>query len=173
MRTKFTKHWTEESTTAFALEIAAGFVRFVARSLDHSSQADIAKRLGVSEGSVSQMLNKPGNLTVKRIVEYARRALQAKVTIVTYDDGDPENINGPIQPEVFLECWHRCGKPKDFSDLKVQPQPAYLTYQEFMIRPYQIEAKAATDQTQRHRYEIRSGVTVVGTSGTFRSMLNA
>ena len=175
MQNKLNKHWTEESTSAFAFELAAGFVRFIERSLDHLSQADIARRLNVSEGSVSQMINAPGNFTLKRIVEYARRALRAKVTILAYDDGDPENLKGPIQPEVFLECWNRCGKPKDFSEVGEQDDgPAYLMYEDFTrFQPYKVEARAETAHLQRQKFQFSSGITMVGTSSVvFGSMPN-
>jgi transcriptional regulator with XRE-family HTH domain len=173
MPNKLTKHWTEESTSAFAFELAAGFVRFVERGLDHLSQAEIAKRLGVSEGSVSQMLNKPGNFTLKRIVEYARRALRVKVTIIAYDDGDSENVNGPIQPEVFVECWNRCGKPRNFAEVSEHPAPTYLTYRDFRVRSYKIEAKAGTDYSQKQNYGLLDRVTTVGTPGLFGSVPHA
>ena len=50
------------------------------------------------------------------MTEYAR-ALNLKLTVVAYDDGDPDNDKGPINSEVFYECWKRQGKPRDFYDL--------------------------------------------------------
>jgi transcriptional regulator with XRE-family HTH domain len=76
------------------------------------SQAALAGKLGVSEGRVSQVLNNPGNLTLKKIVEYAR-ALGRKVSIVAYNDGDPDNRDGPVDAEIFATCWANAGKPTD------------------------------------------------------------
>ena len=77
------------------------------------NQAGLAKAMGVSEGRVSQILNNPGNLTLKTIVQ-AARALGYKASIVAYDDGDPGNHNGPVNAQIFELCWERAGCPTDF-----------------------------------------------------------
>jgi hypothetical protein len=63
------------------------------------------------------VLNHPGNITLRNIVEYAR-ALGLKVAVVAYDDGDPHNFDGPLDSEIFKSCWQIMGEPKDFFDLK-------------------------------------------------------
>ena len=60
----------------------------------------VAKILGVSKGRVSQIFNRPSNLKLEKIVEYARR-LNRKVAIVLYDDGDGRNKKGPILPQIY------------------------------------------------------------------------
>jgi plasmid maintenance system antidote protein VapI len=52
---------------------AFDFVTYVSSRLESGgvTQADLALRLGVTEGRVSQMLNAPGNLTLKQIVRLA------------------------------------------------------------------------------------------------------
>jgi transcriptional regulator with XRE-family HTH domain len=109
------KHWTETDVESYVYRIAFDFVAYVSELLETGSfsQAKLAERLGVTEGRVSQILNNPGNLTLKQIVKVAR-ALDRKVSIVTYDDDDPNNKNGPISAGVFLACWERVGKPADF-----------------------------------------------------------
>jgi len=67
--------------------------------------------LGVSESRVSQVLNNPGNLTLRKIIEYAR-ALQLDVAIVAYEGGNTER--GLVPPEIFAKCWAKLGKPRDF-----------------------------------------------------------
>jgi hypothetical protein len=47
------------------------------------------------------------------MAKYAR-ALGMKVSIVAYDDHDPENKKGPINSEIFKMCWEQLGKPRDF-----------------------------------------------------------
>jgi hypothetical protein len=37
---------------------------------------------------------------------------------VAYDDGDPENHNGPINSQIFSRCWANAGKPSDFFALE-------------------------------------------------------
>jgi transcriptional regulator with XRE-family HTH domain len=112
-------HWTEKSTDDFLYKIAADFVRQIERAMDSAgvNQAGLAKRLRVSEGRVSQVLNNPGNLTLRKIVEYAR-ALGRKVAIVEYDDDDPGNLNGPVNSEIFAKCWYLAGMPSDFFALE-------------------------------------------------------
>lgn len=112
-------HWTAESVEDFQHSIAADFVRFIEHSMDVNglTQAELASRLGVTEGRVSQVLNNPGNLTLRKIVEYAR-ALNRKVAVVGYDDGDADNRNGPVRAEIFSASWEHIGAPVDFFALE-------------------------------------------------------
>lgn len=109
------KHWTEDDVENFVYRIGFDFVTYVSAQLETGTftQATLADRLGVTEGRVSQILNNPGNLTLKQIVKVAR-ALGRKVSVIAYDDDDPTNDNGPISAGVFLACWERVGKPLDF-----------------------------------------------------------
>ena len=110
-------HWTEDSADDFLHSIGADFIRFIETTMgDSVTQSELARRLGVTEGRVSQVLNNPGNLTLKKIVEYAR-ALRVKVSIVGYDDHDPGNLRGPIHSDIFTKCWERVGCPADFHAL--------------------------------------------------------
>jgi hypothetical protein len=96
--------------------------------------------LKVSEGRVSQVLNNPGNLTLRKIVEYVR-ALGRKVAIVEYDDGDHENLKGPVNSEIFATCWYTAGAPDDFFAL----ESAAANKMTYMIaptpQPFIIQAK--------------------------------
>jgi transcriptional regulator with XRE-family HTH domain len=112
-------HWTERSTDDFLYRIAADFVRQIESAMEAIgiNQAGLAKRLKVSEGRVSQLLNNPGNLTLRKMVEYSR-ALSRKIAVVEYDDDDHGNLNGPISPEIFVKCWQKAGSPTDFLGLE-------------------------------------------------------
>jgi transcriptional regulator with XRE-family HTH domain len=112
-------HWTEKSTDDFLYRIAADFIRQIESAMESAeiNQAELAKRLKVSEGRVSQVLNNPGNLTLRKIVEYVR-ALGRKVAIVEYDDNDPKNLTGPVNSEIFAKCWYGAGMPNDFFALE-------------------------------------------------------
>lgn len=112
-------HWTEETADAYAFELAASFIRFVEHEMDARgiSQAGLAERIGITEGRVSQLMNNPGNLSLKTAVRIAR-ALMCKVSLVGYNDGDPLNQFGPILPDVFVRCWQQCHRPRDFFDLE-------------------------------------------------------
>ena len=111
-------HWTAAGTNEFLYRVGFDFVGQIEQAMeaDGISQAQLAEALNVSEGRVSQVLNNPGNLTLRKIIEYAR-ALSKKVAIIAYDDDDPENHNGPINARVFAKCWEDSGKPSDFFDL--------------------------------------------------------
>lgn len=113
------QHWTERSTEDFVHRISFDFVTQIDKALEsgQSSQAELAKNLGVTEGRVSQVLNNPGNLGLNSIVKYAR-AIGRKVAIVLYDDGDARNHNGPVNSEIFSTCWERAGRPADFFALR-------------------------------------------------------
>ena len=57
------RHWTEDSTDDFIHKIVGDFVRFIEIEMgDSTSGSDLAKKVGVSAGRVSQVLNNPGNL---------------------------------------------------------------------------------------------------------------
>lgn len=115
------KHWTESTPDDFLYRISSDFVRQIEQTMEATgtTQAALARKLGISEGRVSQVLNNPGNLTLRKIIEYSR-ALGRKVSLVTCDDNDPANRNGPISAEVFTACWERVGKPTDFLMLREQ-----------------------------------------------------
>jgi transcriptional regulator with XRE-family HTH domain len=113
------KHWTSSTIDNFVFQIAADFTLQLEKKLEVGpiSNKELAERLKVSAGRVSQVLNNPGNFKLRSMTEYAR-ALGMKITVVAYDDNDPENKTGPINSEVFYECWKRVGRPRDFYDLR-------------------------------------------------------
>jgi transcriptional regulator with XRE-family HTH domain len=116
-------HWTEEESTAFAHSLAFGFIAQIEKKMEELglSQTVLARRLGVSESAVSKILNNPQNLTLETVAKYVR-ALQAKATIVMYEDNDPMNRTGPVMPEIFNICWERAGKPHDMWSLEATPR---------------------------------------------------
>ena len=109
-------HWTARSTEDFVYRISSDFALQIEDKMDRDgiSQSHLARSLGVTDGRVSQVLNNPGNLTLKKMVEYAT-SLGMKVSIVAYEDGDPENHRGPIHAQIFNACWMRAGRPNNFS----------------------------------------------------------
>lgn len=116
---KVNKHWTSSTIENFVYQIAADFTLQLEKKLDVGpiSNKELAERLKVTAGRVSQVLNSPSNFKLKSMAEYAR-ALDMKISVVAYEDDDPENIKGPINSEVFYECWKRQGRPRDFYDLE-------------------------------------------------------
>lgn len=134
------KHWTEGSTDDFLYRIGADFVSRIERLLGTQSKASLAKKLGVSAGRISQVLNNPGNLRLKTMIQYAR-ALGLKIAVVAYDDGDPKNLNGPVDAEIFEQCWVRSGKPLDFFALKASTSSDFM----FVTKPQPHNMAAASE----------------------------
>jgi len=108
-------HWTARSVKDYLFRIAADFISQLENKMESLpiSQDELAKRLGVTKGRVSQLINHPGNISLAKMIEYAK-ALGMKVSIVAYEDNDPENKKGPIDSEIFRICWEQLGKPRDF-----------------------------------------------------------
>jgi transcriptional regulator with XRE-family HTH domain len=111
---KLTQHWTADNADAFVCRISSDFFAQIETKLEEDGIAnnELAQRLGISPGRVSQILNNPGNPTIRNMVRCAR-AVGMKVAILAYDDADPDNNNGPVSAEVFNLCWQRAGKPED------------------------------------------------------------
>jgi predicted XRE-type DNA-binding protein len=74
------------------------------------SQAELAEKLGVTEGRISQILNADRSMTLKQMVRVAR-VMGLKASVVIYDDGDHEGKHGPLHPSIFEACWVKCGSP--------------------------------------------------------------
>jgi transcriptional regulator with XRE-family HTH domain len=109
-------NWGNRDNKGFLYQIAFDFVAQLEDVMEAEGidRAKLAQILGVTKGRVSQILNHPGNLTLKNIVQYAS-ALKLKVTIVAYKDRDVVHSTGPIHPQVFVACWKKTGQPTDVS----------------------------------------------------------
>jgi transcriptional regulator with XRE-family HTH domain len=112
------RHWTQESAGSYVYSISSSYTSQLESRMEekHVSRSQLAELLGKSTGRISQVLNDPGNLGLKVIVEYAR-ALGLKVSIVAYDDNDPTNERGPINPDVFVRCWENANCPADLFEV--------------------------------------------------------
>jgi transcriptional regulator with XRE-family HTH domain len=113
-------HYTSTDTEVLTNRITFDFIAQLANRLetDGIEQQELARRLNVSEGAVSQVLNLGRmNLNLKTMVQYAR-ALGMKMAVVAYDDGDPNNANGPVGANIFALSWEKLGKPKDVWSLR-------------------------------------------------------
>jgi transcriptional regulator with XRE-family HTH domain len=113
-------HWTERSTEDFLYRITADLIDQLEQQIQSKSlsKAELAKKLGVTKGRVSQILNNAdNNLSIRTIIRFAR-ALGIKIAIVAYDDKDRDNKRGPINSEIFRICWENSGKPADFWSLE-------------------------------------------------------
>jgi hypothetical protein len=112
------KHWTNERTDGFAIAVTIDYLSQLEDRLDSMpiTRREYADRLGKDPSWVSQVFNSPEkqNPTILSLVEFAR-ALGMKVSIVAYDDHDPDNNNGPIVSEIFSHCWEKLDCPRDLS----------------------------------------------------------
>lgn len=129
-----TAHWTESSPQKFAYRIASDFIEQIREVMKIKgwSQNKFAKKLNLTPGRVSQILNNPGNLTLETMVQWAR-ALKLKVSVVAYDDNDGSNERGPINAEVFRLCWEHLRKPTDMWSLTENTQAATSAKEVFFI----------------------------------------
>lgn len=112
------KHWTERSAGSYQFMVAFDFVNQLDEQLAERGlrRSDLANKLGVTQGRVSQIFNNPRGLNLQTIIRLAR-ATGLKVSVVTYDDHDPDNTRGPIESRVFRLCWERAGRPREAWDL--------------------------------------------------------
>jgi transcriptional regulator with XRE-family HTH domain len=156
------KHWTEESTENFRYRLAFDFIEDLQSRMEEKSlsQAAIAKLLGISEGRVSQVFHNPGNLTIDTMIEYAR-ALEVKLSIVAYDDGDKENEQGLIPAEIFRLCWEKCGMPSSMWDFeKDKESETQIDFRSLTkvgfesIEPTQYQTNISESKKRRNEYRL-------------------
>lgn len=112
-------HWTQQSTADFVYSISSTFVAQIETKMEDEaiSRSEFAQKLNKSSGRVSQILNNPGNLSLRVMAEVAG-SLGMKVGVIAYDDHDPSNENGPIDPDVFVNCWEHAGRPANLFDVE-------------------------------------------------------
>lgn len=147
------KHWTASTIDNFVFQIAADFTLQLEKKIDEGPirNKELAQRLKVTPSAVSQRLNNPGNFKISSMTEYAL-ALGMKVAVVAYEDGDPENNNGPINSEVFYECWKRQGRPRDFYDLQ-KPMVCHPIIYGFDPTP--VATNDTAESGEQHRLTLR------------------
>jgi transcriptional regulator with XRE-family HTH domain len=117
------KHWTERSVEAFYQRMVFDFITQVQKRLEDKpvKQVELAEKLGVTEGRVSQILNNPGDtVSLKKAIKLAR-AVGMKLALVAYDDNDPDNERGPINSDIFRICWENANRPRTFRHFHQQP----------------------------------------------------
>lgn len=116
-------HWTEKNIAAFRYRITSDFLMQLERKMqtEKISQKKLAQALRVSPGRVSQILNgEMSNFELDSVIRYAR-GVGMKVSLVAYDDDDPDNTRGPVDSEIFTLCWEHEGKPLNHFDLNEKP----------------------------------------------------
>lgn len=116
-------HWTADSPLRMVRSISSDFVAQLETVMEDSgcSYVELAKRLGVTMGRVSQMMNSPGNFTLKNGVLYGA-AVRMNVAVVAYP---MECTTAPISGDVFRACWEIAGRPKNMFDIKERQKKPY------------------------------------------------
>jgi hypothetical protein len=101
------QHWTARTTQDYKYCIVYNTVA----QLDHF--------LMLKNGDYSEhfLVDDPGAVSLEEVIKLVR-SHGLKLVMLAYDDGDPENKRGPVNSEIFVECWKRCGKPIDFFELE-------------------------------------------------------
>ena len=137
---KKASHWTDNDES-FKYFLAADFITQFEAIAESSgiNQAEVASRIGVTPGRISQIINNPGNLTIETMVSLSR-AVGAKSAFIVYSDNDPTNKYGPLSGSIFTECWKLAGSPAMSinSDLE-----SHAEVSEYLTSPSQSEVKSA------------------------------
>lgn len=130
------KHWTETSVEDFQFKVSFDFVEQLQDALrsQGTSQSEFAATLGLTKGRVSQIINNPGNLTLRSMVRWSR-ALGQKVSIVLYDDRDATNRDGPVDSEIFRKCWEIAGMPSHHGQIPGATNPFMWVESPMFHRP--------------------------------------
>lgn len=108
-------HWTQGGVGDFVYSISLDFFTQLEDRIQGSKlqQKELAERLEVTPSAVSQMLSSPpGKPELETLVKYAL-AVGSKVSVVLYDDDDPNNERGPVYSGIFEKSWEALNKPRD------------------------------------------------------------
>lgn len=103
-------HWTNDSEEDLQFHIANEFLMRVEIELKRKgiTRKEFAKLYGVSEGWANQILGKPGNLTIKRMIRIAK-VVGLKPAVVLYE------TSGLTVPSMLFErSWEHLGCPANF-----------------------------------------------------------
>jgi hypothetical protein len=116
---KVQPHWTVGDPLRLVRSISSDFMAQIEtrmEDIDGFTHTDLAKRLHVSLGRVSQMMNSPGNFTLKNGIMYAG-AVGMSMTLVAYP-ADAVGNGGPVSGDVFRACWEIAGRPTNMFEVK-------------------------------------------------------
>ena len=111
-------HWTEEGPTAFVHALVTSYVRDLNALLSSIEMGtkELGERSGLGKQAAQSTLENVLRWTTEKMVFWARTA-GLKVSIVVYDDGDPDNEKGPVDSRCFYACWKKCGSPRTVKEL--------------------------------------------------------
>jgi hypothetical protein len=82
------------------------------------------------------------------MVEIAN-SLGMKAGVIAYDDDDPDNTKGPIDPDVFVKSWEKLGRPVDLFEV----EEAVLPFAELPMVTYNVGYEPADALHQNFPYD--------------------
>jgi len=112
-------HWTAGNPLRLVRSISSDFIGQLQMRMEEVAgftHAELARRLRVTLGRVSQMMNTPGNFTLKNAVVYAN-ACDMNVAVVAYPKNSVQT-NAPISGDVFRVCWEIAGCPTNMFEVR-------------------------------------------------------
>ncbi len=112
-------NWTQGNVGDFVYSISLDFFTQLEDRIQESKlqQKELAERLEITPSAVSQMLSSPpGKPELETLVKYAL-AVGSKVSVVLYDDDDPNNERGPVYSGIFEKSWETLNKPRDLEEV--------------------------------------------------------
>lgn len=113
-----TSHWTAGNPLRLVRSISSDFIAQLETRMEHFdgfNHAELAKRLDVTLGRVSQMMNSPGNFTLKNGVVYAN-GCDMNLAMVAYPK-EAVKTSAPISGDVFRACWEVAGCPTNMFEV--------------------------------------------------------
>jgi hypothetical protein len=126
-------HWTQRTIRDYLFRIAADFI------------AQLEKKMEAE------------NISLAIVAKYAK-ALSMKMSIIAYEDDDPENIKGPINSEIFKICWEACGKPHDFWELQETEESKQDAAQVALAKDMEVSEPVSAANATPQIYYFRGGV---------------
>lgn len=111
-------HWTEESTDAYKYALTFDFIDQVEAQIELKGITfeQLAVTVNYSPESLKKLFENPWDMTIEFMIKLCK-AVGMKLSLLAYDDNDPENYGGPINSQIILNCWEDRGKPKNMFDL--------------------------------------------------------
>lgn len=110
-------HWTAGDPRRVAQWVAFDFIAQLETRIEQIpgfTHKDLAKRLHVSIGRVSQIMNSPGNFTIRNGCSYAG-AVDMNAALVLYP---ADCRSAPISGDIFRACWEIAGRPTNMFEVQ-------------------------------------------------------
>lgn len=107
-------HWTEDSGAYIAF-IRSDFVTLLHKHMDNKKRKKFADHFNITDEVINVFLLTK-KFSLEEMVDVCR-LLGLKLSIVVYDDKDPDNNNGPVLGEVLLDFLNKVGFSREQKDI--------------------------------------------------------